>query len=752
MGLGQARGSIVIDVKSVEDANRRVAQLSQGMTQSLNAIGLGTGIVLAKQLGEITFQLAESAAQAQRTRASFDALAANAGQSADAMMADMQAAGKGMITTADLVLAANRAMLLGVADSGEELAQMLNAARVLGQAMGQDVGKSFNDLVLGLGRLSPLILDNLGIANEGEKMFENYAKSIGRTADSLTKAEKKQILLNQVMAAAQPLLDAEAAGGGSAADKFEQLGVQIDEAKMELGEFLLEAGAVDALDTLATSISDTAVQLERLDFWLNGLKEAFSGFGESTGLAAYLAEVNAELDIIRNAMAALGIAIGTRAEGPRFNAAGPSSGGSIGGGAVGGYQSPAGPSAADVGATVDAAKLLDAQMDFTRDMGEINTNSNRDIQDATEQYGRQRADTIRQYELGIARDAEDFGRQRARAEKDFADSIVDIREDAGRREADAIEDLARTIGQARANAEESIADARADTNKQLVELEEKYNEDRQRAAEDHRDKMMDAAGNLDAKAVYEEQRNYARASHEAEEAHTEQRTELNEALAERIADEQKALGKSISQAQEAHDRQLADAREADERRIEDMQEDFAERKALEDEDRALRLERAAADHQAALDRQAEEHGRNIQQISDNAAEARAALQASYDEQLLDLGLHNIAYEAERRRLEKQALEDLKPFMEGWFRTAKEAMDATFPNHPSNADPYANQPDYGILLPPANPQSSGGVSASSTTTTSRTVIVHPGAIIIYGDGLNEQQVGEVMIRMFEEQVD
>ena len=44
-----------------------------------------------------------------------------------------------MISDADLILSANKAMLLGVADSADEMASLLEMARARGQAMGLDV-------------------------------------------------------------------------------------------------------------------------------------------------------------------------------------------------------------------------------------------------------------------------------------------------------------------------------------------------------------------------------------------------------------------------------------------------------------------------------------------------------------------------------------------------------------------------------------------------------------------------------------
>jgi hypothetical protein len=75
--------------------------------------------------------------------------------------------------------------------------------------MGRTSSEAMNDIVTGIGRMSPLILDNLGIMTRGGKVYEEYAESVGRSAESLTDTEKKQILLNSALESAQPLLSAE---------------------------------------------------------------------------------------------------------------------------------------------------------------------------------------------------------------------------------------------------------------------------------------------------------------------------------------------------------------------------------------------------------------------------------------------------------------------------------------------------------------------------------------------------------------
>ena len=156
---------------------------------------------------------AKSGADADLARQSFDQLAQQAGTTGEALLGALRKASKNEISDLNLELAANRAQLLGVASSAQQFSGLMEIARDRAQKMGISTTQAFNDLVTGLGRGSPLILDNLGITLNVAEANETYAKSLGKTAAQLSEAEKKQALINAVLAQGQASL---AAGGGAA--------------------------------------------------------------------------------------------------------------------------------------------------------------------------------------------------------------------------------------------------------------------------------------------------------------------------------------------------------------------------------------------------------------------------------------------------------------------------------------------------------------------------------------------------------
>lgn len=130
---------------------------------------------------------------------SFDRLSKQAGLSSNDLLNTLKTASRGMISEADLMASANKAMLLWVSGSLEDFSTLMQIAEVKGKAMGESTTDAFNDIVVGIGRASPQILDNLWIVLDANTAYKKYAESIWKSSDELTKAEKQQALLKSIV-------------------------------------------------------------------------------------------------------------------------------------------------------------------------------------------------------------------------------------------------------------------------------------------------------------------------------------------------------------------------------------------------------------------------------------------------------------------------------------------------------------------------------------------------------------------------
>jgi len=202
------------------------------------AVFLGAKLVgLTADLARTIYGLAETGAQAERLSTSFDILWASAG-GGEATLAQLRDASRGTISDANLMLAANRAMMLGVSTSAGDLANLLEVAAFRGRALGLSTQQAFSDIVTGIGRMSPLILDNLGIVVDAEARFAEYAASIGKTSEALSAAEKRQVLFNSVLREGNAQMEAAGGLADDSATSFERAAAQVQNFKDQLSQLL----------------------------------------------------------------------------------------------------------------------------------------------------------------------------------------------------------------------------------------------------------------------------------------------------------------------------------------------------------------------------------------------------------------------------------------------------------------------------------------------------------------------------------
>ncbi len=255
----------------------------------LGSLGLAMGV---QQIGEAVWSLGELGAQASRTKAAFADMTSLVGENSTQMLDSLRAVSRGTISDMDLIQAANRAMALGVAQDGETLAKLMEVATARARVMGLSVSDAFSDLVTGLGRMSPMILDNLGIVTGGEVVFENYARSIGKSAEALTDVEKKAALTNKVISETQSLMDQPVTSADRAAESFERMDAALQNAKVALGELFGPAVAAIA-EQIARAATGAAALLNP--------STAASGSTLYSSMAGEVSELAAELDRLRTA-------------------------------------------------------------------------------------------------------------------------------------------------------------------------------------------------------------------------------------------------------------------------------------------------------------------------------------------------------------------------------------------------------------------------------------------------------------------
>jgi len=196
----QALNEVREDLGSVRDtaagAWQGLSSAIPGLGTILSGAGLAGGALGAWQLGQKAIELSKIGAAADRAAEAFER---RLGGDATAALEKLRIASQGTISDMGLMESATKAQMLGVADDAETLAGLLEVASRRGRDLGMGTAAAFSDIVTGIGRLSPMLLDNLGIVMDAKGTYESYAEAIGKTADALTEVEKRQALVERVL-------------------------------------------------------------------------------------------------------------------------------------------------------------------------------------------------------------------------------------------------------------------------------------------------------------------------------------------------------------------------------------------------------------------------------------------------------------------------------------------------------------------------------------------------------------------------
>lgn len=301
-------GADVTELKAgMEQVRAELKQSEKGFDgfslKSVMNIGKVTAALYTLKKG---FDLAEQGAMLTRLETAGDNLAASYGVNMDKILAALNKAAHGTVASSDLMLSANRAMMLGVSTDADRLANLLEVAALRGRAMGLSTTQAFNDIVTGVGRMSPLILDNLGIVVDLERRTKEWAAANGVAVDSVDAATKREILFNGVLEEGNRQL--KAAGGllDDTATAYERFGAQGENAYNRL-----KKGAGDFFEPLVGWLADDLEATNKLNdaMALTGAKFDFVQ-QEGQGLVRVLVDTNGKVINSTELFAAYNVLLG----------------------------------------------------------------------------------------------------------------------------------------------------------------------------------------------------------------------------------------------------------------------------------------------------------------------------------------------------------------------------------------------------------------------------------------------------------
>ena len=260
----------VNDKATKELKNAEEKAKSFGETIKKNWLAITATITAASVAIKKAFDLIKESAKFNQQKEAFRNFAESLGADADEMVLKLREMSAETLSTAQIMQNATRAMALGLDPAG--LPKLMEISRSAARAFGEDVGFMFDSIVLGIGRQSRMILDNLGIIVSAETAYKNYADTLGIAADKLDDAQKKQAFFNEVLRQGQDIIDSVNAQNKSLLESIQSFGAFIEDLKIKIGNFLI--ALVRAWQIMFNVILTTMANL--VSFLVSGFETLFN--------------------------------------------------------------------------------------------------------------------------------------------------------------------------------------------------------------------------------------------------------------------------------------------------------------------------------------------------------------------------------------------------------------------------------------------------------------------------------------------
>ena len=224
--------------KQSSNTTKNFSKMAQGMTGGL----VPAYAILASNVFAITaaFQFLKKAADFRVMQESQVAFTGATGVGMRTLTADIQAASDAMLD----FQAASEAASIGVASglNAGQITDLSEGAANLSKILGRDVTDSFNRLIRGVTKAEPELLDELGITLRLNDAARDYAATLGKNANDLTKFEKKQAVFNDVYGQLEDKYGDVAKATKIQANAIAKLGVAFDRVMKHVKSFTATIG------------------------------------------------------------------------------------------------------------------------------------------------------------------------------------------------------------------------------------------------------------------------------------------------------------------------------------------------------------------------------------------------------------------------------------------------------------------------------------------------------------------------------
>ena len=169
--------------------------------------------------------------------------------------------------------------------SWAEASKLAAIAQGSAVAAGMNSSEAFNRLILGVQKMEPELLDELGITLQRSQAYKKFADDLGIAESALTQQQKQQAILNSIYAQSEGVMNVYAAAMETSGKKQGSLTRYIEEAQAELGKLQLpfRAFSIDLQTNFWKGISMVAKGLSSWQPVMDGIVAVMKKLGPLVG-------------------------------------------------------------------------------------------------------------------------------------------------------------------------------------------------------------------------------------------------------------------------------------------------------------------------------------------------------------------------------------------------------------------------------------------------------------------------------------
>lgn len=218
------------------EATAAISTQMAALAPAIGAVVVAVGVAAAAFVGlKTAIDLAVAAAPLENIQLGFDITAARAEAMGDDVLEAMQKASGGMVSMEKLMLKFNDASMLVSPDFALILADAMEPLQKVAATTGASMDYLVDSFVTGVGRLSKPILDNLRVTFDAEAANREFARTIGKSTEALTKQEQQMAAANYVLQQLRINTEGIPSAAMSASGVMARLGATFEDLKKSIG-------------------------------------------------------------------------------------------------------------------------------------------------------------------------------------------------------------------------------------------------------------------------------------------------------------------------------------------------------------------------------------------------------------------------------------------------------------------------------------------------------------------------------------